>query len=112
MINKKDNKNKSKQLSPSEAMLSMAKALHKVGAIDQVTMHEFETLALDPVIELSPKEIKALRNREKVSQPIFAKYLNTAPSTIKKWETGEKHPRGTSLKLLNLVLKGGLRSIA
>lgn len=29
-------------------------------------------------------------------------------STIKKWETGEKHPTGPALKLLNLIADKGL----
>lgn len=41
------------------------------------------------VHELSPRQIKLLRLREKVSQPVFAAFLNITPSTIKKWETGE-----------------------
>jgi putative transcriptional regulator len=43
---------------------------------------------------------------------VFAKYLNTSPSTIRQWEQGEKHPRGTSLKLLNLVADKGLSILA
>lgn len=54
------------------------------------------------------QEIKRIRLREKVSQVIFAKILNTSPSTIRQWEQGNKHPRGTSLKLLNLVAEKGL----
>ena len=46
-----------------------------------------------------------------MSQPIFAFCLNISPSTIKKWETGEKHPHGASLKLLNVVAKKGLLAI-
>lgn len=61
---------------------------------------------------LSPKEIKRIRLREKVSQPVFAVYLNASPSTIKKWETGEKHPTGPTLKLLNLIEKKGLQALA
>jgi len=45
---------------------------------------------------------------EKVGQAVFAKYLNTSTSTIRQWEQGGKHPRGTSLKLLNLVADKGL----
>jgi putative transcriptional regulator len=69
-------------------------------------------MCLTPIKEMTPKEIQKLRLREKVSQPVFAEYLNAAPSTVKKWETGEKHPRGPSLKLLNLVYRKGLKAIA
>jgi putative transcriptional regulator len=42
------------------------------------------------------------------SQPIFARYLNTSPSTVQKWETGAKRPSGMALKLIAVVQKFGL----
>jgi putative transcriptional regulator len=85
-----------------------AKGLHKAGLLDKHTMHEFDALCIPSVRELAPKEIKRIREKEKVSQPVFAAFLNISASTVKKWETGEKHPHGASLKLLNLVAKKGL----
>lgn len=52
-----------------------------------------------------------MRLRSKVSQSVFAKYLNTSLSTVKQWENGDKHPRGPSLKLLNLVEDKGLEAL-
>lgn len=88
-----------------------AKGLYDIGLMDAKTMHTFDAMCLKPVRKLKPREIKYLRLREKMSQPVFAKYLNASPSTIKKWETGEKHPRGPTLKLLNLVADRGLAAI-
>ncbi|HAJ3387231.1 TPA: helix-turn-helix domain-containing protein, partial [Escherichia coli] len=51
---------------------------------------------------------KALREKLKVSQPVFAHYLNTSVSTVQKWESGAKRPNGISLKLLSIVQKHGL----
>lgn len=45
----------------------------------------------------------------KVSQPVFARYLNTSESTVEKWETGAKRPSGMALKLLAIVEKHGLQ---
>jgi len=89
-----------------------AKGLQKAGLMDIETMQTFDALCLSPIKDLSPQEIKRLRLKERVSQSVFAVYLNITPSTIKKWETGEKHPRGTSLKLLNIVAEKGLKAIA
>jgi putative transcriptional regulator len=100
---------KSKKQTLLEVAHEMAKGLYEINIIDTVTMREFDALCLPPVKEFTPKEIKKLRVREKVSQPVFARCLNTSLSTIKQWELGEKHPRGTSLKLLNLVAEKGLR---
>jgi putative transcriptional regulator len=62
--------------------------------------------------ELSPGEIKALREGNHVSQPVFARYLNTSQSTVQKWETGAKRASGPALKLLSLVQKHGLQMLA
>ena len=64
-------------------------------------------LAVPPEIE--PAQIKNLREKNRVSQPVFARYLNTSESTVKQWETGAKRPSGMALKLLAVVQKHGLR---
>lgn len=88
-----------------------AKGLHKIGLLDKETMHEFDAACLPSIKQFTPNKIKKLRRRLHVSQPVFAKYLNISPSTVKKWEMGEKHPSGASLKLLNLVSVKGLASL-
>lgn len=89
-----------------------AAGLHRTGVIDKATMREFDALCLTPVTAMSPEEIKALREREQVSQPVFASYLNVRKDAVSKWERGEKRPDGPSLKLLNLVKAKGLQAIA
>lgn len=89
-----------------------AKGLHEAGAMDVKTMREFDALCLPPVQEYSAAQIKRLRLRFKASQAVFAAYLNTSPSTVQKWEQGQKHPNGPSLKLLNLVDRKGLEALA
>ncbi|MGD0136113.1 MAG: DNA-binding transcriptional regulator [Bryobacteraceae bacterium] len=87
-------------------------ALHSVGAIDKRTMRRFDDACLTPVQPLSPKQIRALREREHVSQTVFANYLNVTPNLVSKWERGEKHPSGPALKLLALVEKHGITAVA
>lgn len=53
-----------------------AAGLHRAGLIDKATMREFDALCLTPVTPMAPDEIKALREREQVSRPVFASYLN------------------------------------
>lgn len=91
-----------------DAMHETAKGLYDAGIMDATTMHEFDALCLPPVIELAPKQIKRLRLECKASQSVFAAFLNVSPSTVQKWETGQKRPNGPSLKLLNLVNNKGL----
>ena len=69
-------------------------ALHDVGAINKQTMREFDETCLTPVHTLSPEEIKALRLREHISQPVFARYLNVSKNLVSDWERGVKKPGG------------------
>jgi putative transcriptional regulator len=75
-------------------------------------MRRFDTACLTPVRALTPRAIRAIREREHVSQTVFANYLNVTSSLISKWERGEKRPAGASLKLLSLVEKNGLAAVA
>jgi len=100
-----------KQKSILEVVHDSAKGLFDIGLVDAKTMHTFDALCLPPVENFTPTQIKRIRLREKVSQPVFAIYLNASPSTIKKWETGEKHPTGPALKLLNIVAHKGLQAL-
>lgn len=52
--------------------------LHRAGFVDDVTMRTFDMLCLRPVKQFGPAEIRALRERENVSQPVFALYLNVS----------------------------------
>lgn len=92
----------------SEALHSSAAALHRVGALDKATMRDFDARHLAIMSEIAPAQIKQLREANNVSQPVFARYLNTSESTIEKWETGAKRPSGMALKLLTIVQKHGL----
>lgn len=89
-----------------------AEGLHDAGVMGTRTMREFDALCLPPVRDLSAAQIKRLRMRNKASQAVFAAYLNTSPSTVQKWEQGQKKPNGPSLKLLNLVKNNGLAALA
>nr|WP_257791265.1 hypothetical protein [Candidatus Thiodictyon syntrophicum] len=52
-----------------------------------------------------------MRLRSKASLAVFAAYLNTSAATIQKWEQGQQHPHGPSLKLLDLVDRKGLEAL-
>lgn len=91
-----------------EAIHASAKALHKVGVFDKATMRDFDEACISPLPDFAPRDIRRLREANKVSQPVFARYLNTSESTVEKWETGAKRPSGMALKLLAIVEKHGL----
>ena len=88
-----------------------ARGLHKSGVMDAKTMREFDALCLPPVKRYTATQINRIRNRNRASQAVFAAYLNTSPSTVQKWEQGQKKPNGPSLKLLNIVDQKGLEAL-
>jgi putative transcriptional regulator len=94
-----------------EVVHETVKGLHEIGLVDKVTMRDFDALCIPKLKALGPKEIKIIRDREKVSQPVLAMHLNVSPHTVKHWEQGTKHPTGSALKLLNIVLEKGLIAI-
>lgn len=91
-----------------EAIHQSASALLKVGAIDKTTMRDFDKSCLIAMPEIAPEQIKEIREKNHVSQPVFARYLNTSKSTVQKWEIGAKRPSGMALKLLAVVKKHGI----
>ncbi|KTC34117.1 MAG: helix-turn-helix domain-containing protein [Pseudomonas sp.] len=96
-----------------ESIHESASALQVIGAIGKTTMRRFDKACIAVVPEqIPPAQIKAIRERNQVSQPVFASYLNTSASTVKKWESGEKHPSGMALKLLSIVHKHGIEILA
>ncbi len=95
-----------------EAIHTSAQALFKVGAINKVTLRNFEDSCCIAPDEIRPEQIKKIRERNNVSQPVFAQYLNTTESTVQKWEAGANRPSGMALKLLYVVKKHGLGVLA
>lgn len=87
-------------------------ALHEVGAVDKQTMREFDEACLTPVRPMQPVEIRAIREREHLSQPVFARYLNVSKNLVSDWERGVKKPSGAALRLLTVVQEKGLQAIA
>ncbi len=61
---------------------------------------------------LTPADIRAIREKEGVSQAVFAQYIGVTAGLVSKWECGEKKPSGPSLKLLTIVKAKGLAVIA
>lgn len=94
------------------AIHETASDLFEIGLLDKQTMQEFDKSCLTPVAPLSSEKIKNIRERENVSQSVFANYLNVTKGLISQWERGEKKPSGAALKLLSLVANKGLDAIA
>jgi len=95
-----------------EAVHSAVTGMYRAGTIDKSTMRRFDESCLSVPPRMEPERIKSIREKQRVSQPVFARYLNTSESTVEKWESGAKKPSGMALKLLDIVEKHGLKILA
>lgn len=98
-------------------LIEMGEDLRDVGLIDdetfeKITMRllkkEKKVLKIDPI---TSDEIRAMREREHLSQAVFANYLNLTVGYISQLERGIKRPTGAVLALLNVVRHNGLNAI-
>jgi len=96
----------------AESIHTSAQDLYEIGAIDKVTMREFDAACFAAPLPLEPAQIRTLREQCQASQGVFARMLNTSPSTVQKWESGAKRPGGLALKLLDVVSRHGMDVLA
>lgn len=94
-----------------ETVYETAADLKRLGFIDKRNMQNFDALCMEPIVPYDSAQIRALREQHNLSQTVMASVLNTSASTVRKWEVGEKHPSGPSLKLLNLLDRKGLDAL-
>lgn len=89
----------------------IAHGLHRANIIDKKTLRELTNDDLPELIEYTGEEIQQLRKNQKLSQAVFAKYLNVSPALIRSLEQGTRHAHGAILKLLNIVNKHGIDAL-
>jgi putative transcriptional regulator len=88
-----------------------AEALRDIGAIDKRTMRDFDEACLTPLPSYTGRQIRKIRERENVSQPVFARYLAVSKNLVSDWERGIKKPAGPTKRLLAIVDKRGLAAL-
>ena len=100
----------------TKALLETAKDMRRVDVLAEPAyakitkrhLGEQESPASQP---LSGKEIRALRERARMSQAVFAHHLNVTPGYVSQLERGAKRPTGTALVLLNVIARKGIATI-
>jgi putative transcriptional regulator len=90
--------------------------MHALGLMDnsayKVTMRDLHRMMpAETVVPLTGSEIKELRERAKLSQAVFARYLHLTVDHISKLERGAKRPTGPALVLLNVIRRKGIEAI-
>ena len=93
-----------------------AQGLHRAGIVSDITLakitaHDVDMASLPRITAPSGAEIVAMRERARMSQAVFARFLNVATSTLSQWERNEKRPRGAAARLLAIVKHKGVAAI-
>lgn len=100
----------------TKELLETAKGMHKVGVLDDKTYEKITKrhLGKEKLLKMEPitsDEIRAIREREHISQAVLANYLNLTVGYISQLERGLRQPTGAVLALLNIVRHKGLEYI-
>jgi putative transcriptional regulator len=101
----------------TKALLEIAGDMHKGGMFNGAE-HEKITMRLigskEPAPTATPisgEDIRAIRERARMSQAVFAHYLNVTVGYISQLERGAKRPTGAALALLNVIRRKGIEAI-
>lgn len=98
------------------AIVDMAGDLRRVGIMSddehgKITVRHLRDKSLVTAVPISPEEIRALRDRENLSQAALARYLNLTVGYVSQLERGAKQLKGPALALLNVIRRKGLEAI-
>lgn len=93
------------------SIVSTVKDLHKSGLVDDITMKNIENLCIPEVQDYTPEKIIFIRKKYRLSQTALASLFNISPSTVQKWEQGNKKPAGASRKLLDIMDRKGISAL-
>jgi putative transcriptional regulator len=95
----------------AKSITSAVKDLKKSGLVDEITMKNIQSLCVPAVKEYKPEKIVSLRKKFNLSQAALACIFNISPSTVQKWEQGNKKPTGASRKLLDIIERKGIEAL-
>lgn len=94
-----------------KSVTNTVRDLNKSGLVDDITMKNIENLCLPEVKEYTPEKIISIRKKFRLSQAALASVFNISPSTVQKWEQGNKKPTGASRKLLDIMERKGIDAL-
>ena len=100
----------------AKALLETAEGMRKaglldVGTYDKITMRHLGSKSAPKAAPMTGAQIRALRERAKMSQAVFARCLNLTVGYVSQLERGTKRPTGAALALLNIVQRKGIEVV-
>ena len=100
----------------TKELLETAKDTRDVGimsrdAYEKITMRHLGPKTKPAAVPLTGAQIRSMRERAKLSQAVFAHYLNLTVGYVSQLERGAKQPTGAALALLNVIKRKGIEAI-
>lgn len=95
-------KRKAMPLDADELIRALTDIRDHVTGRRKVTMRTF-VVSVPPIERISPRTVRAIRSRLRVSQKVFARILNVPLVTEVSWEKGRRNPSGAALRLLQIA---------
>ncbi|QHJ01655.1 transcriptional regulator [Xylophilus rhododendri] len=93
--------------------METAEDLGAYGVVSKASLSKVKALCVQPPV-YTPERVVAIRTTiARMSQAVFASFLNVSVSTVQKWESpaADKHPSGAAAKLLQLVEARGVEAL-
>lgn len=98
----------------TKELLATAKDMRDIGAMrketyEKITLRHLKDAPMVPPV--TGAQIRSMRVRAKLSQGVFARYLNVSTGYLSQLERGVKEPSGAALALLNVIKRKGIEAI-
>jgi len=78
---------------------------------DKITLRHLGQHAAPRVEPISGEDIRRLREQARLSQAVFARYLQLTVGYVSQLERGTKQPTGPALVLLDVIRRKGIEAI-
>jgi len=100
----------------AKALLQTADDMASSGILDaeshaKITLRHLGAAPAGVTAPLTGEEIRSLRENARLSQAVFARYLNLTVGYVSQLERGIKRPMGPALVLLNVIRRKGIDAI-
>ena len=94
-------------------LLETAEGLNAYGVVSKADMAFVRTVCKEPPAYPPERVVKVRTRTAKMSQSVFASFMNVRVSTVQKWESpaAAKQPSGAAVKLLQLLECKGVEAL-
>ncbi|EHD22614.1 MULTISPECIES: helix-turn-helix domain-containing protein [Brenneria] len=79
--------------------------------LDAINRLVAESIKKESRAGMDAARVRAIREREKISQSQLANIINMSANSVQKWERGVSTPTGAALRMLEVIERKGLSAI-